>query len=223
MSAGRTSPQARTIRTGPRKPATTTHFGTFGRSTRNKISPTTAANSSTAKIITKIFSLGVCGLKIASCNQSNTPHSLGKARSSDRAGRVRGKSSTDPSGCPALTISFSERLGSSVGGPRRLDCLQRGLVVLTGDPCGQLRPLGTRADRGRHQVGGVEPGDRLRVLQNFHRQLVDRVLDVGDVKALVGRDPGTRLGLLVGPVRGRQVVLEGLHFGPVGERGHELA
>src|SRR5690348_13244890 len=71
--------------------------------------------------------------------------------------------------------------------PRRVDVLG-GLLdgLALGEPCGHRLPLGTRADGGGHEVGGVEPERGVRVGQVLRGQRVDRVGVQALVDARVG-------------------------------------
>src|SRR3954452_2361709 len=110
--------------------------------------------------------------------------------------------------------------------PGLLDVVEGVLRALAGDPGGHLLPEGVGAHLTRHLVRTVETEDRVGVLEDLRGELVDRADQVGHVQPRVRADPAaTRggLGLLVGPDVGRQVGLERLDLGVVGERGHELA
>src|SRR5258706_10847770 len=107
--------------------------------------------------------------------------------------------------------------------PGALDVVERGLGVLGAvDPVRHAGPEGLRANRARHQVGTVEPRDGAGVLEDLHRQLVDRVGDRADVQALVGGDPVSELRAAVGPFARGQVGLHLHDLVAVGERRHEL-
>src|SRR4051794_4695413 len=166
--------------------------------------PMTAANSRIAASIWAIFS----DVDSATENTSASPPSGATA---DRPGRYEPRP-----GRSGVTVRSL--------GPGFFDVVHRGLGVLTGDPARGLLPERVRADGRGHLVGTVEAEDRLRVLQDLRRQLVDRALQVVRVETLVGADPALgdlRLG--VGPRVGRQVGLERLNLGPVGEGQRELA
>src|SRR5882757_1918723 len=78
----------------------------------------------------------------------------------------------------------------SRAGPSAVDVRAdlRGAPALA-EPGGHRLPLLAGADRGRHQVGGVEPEGGVRVGEVLGGQLVDRVGVEGLVHALVRRDP----------------------------------
>src|SRR5664279_1265263 len=69
-NAGYSRPSTRAIVTGPRKPTTTTQFGTLGRSINHKIAPMIATNSTIAKTMTINLSLIDVGLKSQSISHS---------------------------------------------------------------------------------------------------------------------------------------------------------
>src|SRR5215217_4872441 len=180
----------------------------------NRMTPTTATNSRTAKPIVRNFS---------------------KLDTSARHLLVRGlpwglwgRSGPGPSGGTGpATMRLTGQCGAGSGlRPGGLDGVHRVLGALAGDPVGGLLPERVRADRARHLVRAVEAEDGVRVLQQLGRELVDRALQLRGVHALVGADPaaGRRRGhLVVGPGVGRQVGLEGLDLRAVGEGDVELA
>src|SRR3954451_17409892 len=191
----------------------------------NRMTPTTATNSRTATPIVMNFSMldtrahhllvrrlgGLAGACRGSPWLGSTEGATGAVGRVGR-GRVR-----------PLQLGWSSRSGL---GPGRLDGVHGVLRALAGDPVGGLLPEGVGADGSRHLVGAVEAEDRLRVLQQLGRQLVDRALQLGGVHALVSADPATgrrRGDLVVGPGVGRQVGLEGLDLRAVGEGDVELA
>src|SRR3954470_13681034 len=139
----------------------------------NRMTPTTATNSRTATPIVMNFSMldtsvhhllvrGLGGL-------------AGACRGLPRAGDVRtraagavrpvGRDGSDRSGVPGGA-------GSGLG-PGRLDGVHRVLGALAGDPVRRLLPEGVGADGSWHLVRAVEAEDRVRVLQQLGRELVD--------------------------------------------------
>src|SRR5690606_34077277 len=132
----------------------------------------------------------------------------------------------DPPSGRACVRRARARPSGSGRRPGRLDRVDDLLRVGAGEPVHHPGPEGPRTDLARHEVGRVEPVHGVGVCQVLSGELVDRRRAVFRVETVVGADPvalGRGERFRVGPVRTREVGLEGLHLGAVGEGRDELA
>ena len=147
---------ARAMVTGPRNPTTTNQFGTLGRSMSHRISD----HDRDEQDDRDEHHEELLGDRLG----SQQPVHDNSFRTSQTTAEPDGPPGRECS-LPASRRFSVPMIMTSACGPGGVDVGQGCCIVLTGDPCGELLPLGIRTDRCRHQVGGIEAERRFRILE----------------------------------------------------------